>query len=61
MQLLARDLAGATLAVDVAPDATGADACAALCEKAGVPSDLVRLVFEGKQLDLASPLADASV
>ena len=57
MQILARDLAGATLAVDVAPGATGADVCEALCEKAGLPCDQIRLVFEGKQLELDASLA----
>ena len=61
MQLLARGFDGATLAVDVSACATGADVCAALCLKAGVPCDAVRLVFEGKQLDLEAPLADARV
>lgn len=61
MQLFARGLEGSTLAVDVASDATAADACAAFCEKAGLPCDQVRLVFEGKQLDMAGKLSDAEV
>ena len=61
MQIFARDLGGATLAVDLTAGSSCADACVALCEKSGLPCDEVRLVFEGKQLDLELPLADYSI
>ena len=61
MQLFARDLAGATLSVELDAGVSCAEACDALCAKAGVPSAEVRLVLEGKQLDLDLPLADYSV
>merc|ERR1712070_903224 len=61
MQIFARDLAGASLTLEVDAGVSCADACDALCAKAGVPASEVRLVFEGKQLDLALPLADYSV
>ena len=61
MQLFARDFSGATLAVDVNGADSCADACAALCNKAGVPCAEVRLVFEGKQLDMDCQLADYSI
>jgi len=56
MQIFARDLSGKTLAVDLASGASFTEVCDAVCEKAGVPSDVVRFVVEGKQLDAELPL-----
>ena len=61
MQLFGKSLDGSTLAVELAANSTAADACAALCEKAGLPSCEVRLVFEGKQLQDSAALADYKV
>ena len=56
MQLFARGLEGASLTVDVKRSSTAAEVCSALCAKAGLPADEVRLVFEGKQLDASTSL-----
>ena len=61
MQIFARDLSGSTLAVELLAGSSCADACEALCEKTGVPSDEVRLVFEGKQLDMERELANYGI
>ena len=61
MQIFAKNLAGSTVTVDVAPAMSAGEACAAICDKEGLNAASARLVFEGKQLDAAAPLAECGV
>ena len=61
MQLLATSISGKTLTLDCLPGTSAGEACAALAAKEGLPSDELRLVFQGKQLDEFASLAECGV
>ena len=62
MQIFGRIIDGSSLTLDLSPASSAEEATAALCAKAGFAcADEMRLVFEGKQLDAAAPLAECGV
>lgn len=61
-QIFVRSLSGSTVTVNgLESTNTVAAACAMVAQKEGFQVDGLRMVFEGKQLEMSSPLADYSV
>jgi len=60
-QIFGKGLEGQSLALECTGCTSAAEACAALCAKAGMADAEMRLVFEGKQLDAEASLAECGV
>ena len=61
-QIFVRSLSGATVTVgDLAGASTVAATCEALSQKVGFECDELRMVFQGKQLEMSSSLAECSI
>ena len=59
-QVFGTGLDGASLTLEAAPSMRASELCAAFCEKAMLNAD-VRVVFEGKQLDLEDSLMERGI
>mmetsp|Transcript_62159 Transcript_62159/g.136111 ORF Transcript_62159/g.136111 Transcript_62159/m.136111 type:complete len:149 (+) Transcript_62159:58-504(+) len=60
MQIFVKALSGATVAVEVGAEATAADVAEIMAEREGVPADVQRLVFGGRQVEGALEAAGIS-
>ena len=61
MQIFVRSLSGATVTVEASACDSVAVACEKLCAKEGFECDDLRMVFQGKALDMSSSLSEYSI
>ena len=60
-QLFVKFRTGKTITLDVRSDFTREDIAKLICDKEGIPPDMLRLIFNGKQLEYDKTLNDYNI